>query len=409
VTVTAPDGVYYDPYDVQINADPYLAFRGLREEAPLYYNEQHDFYALSRFADVDRAIVDHETFSSARGAIIELIKANIDMPPGVLIFEDPPIHDVHRKLLARMFTPRKINDLEPKIREFCARSLDPLIGTSGFDFVADLGAQMPMRVIGMLLGVPEEYQEAARDLANAQMRTEAGKPMQAVADGLNTGEFFAEFINWRAEHPSDDIMTELLNVEFTDDKGITRRLSRDELLTYITVVSGAGNETTTRLIGWAGQVLAEHPDQRRELAENPGLVPQAIEELLRFEPPAPHVARYVTRHVTYYGQTVPEGSAMMMLIGAANRDHRQFPPDGDVFDIHREPRQHLAFSVGTHYCLGSALARLEGRIALEEILKRFPEWEVDLSSATLSPTSTVRGWEAMPAVVGCANTNQEMR
>jgi cytochrome P450 len=400
VTVTAPNGVYYDPYDVEINADPYRTFRGLREQAPLYYNEQHDFYALSRFADVDRAIVDHETFSSARGAIIELIKANIDIPPGVIIFEDPPIHDVHRKLLARMFTPRKITDLEPKIREFCARSLDPLIGTDRFDFVGDLGAQMPMRVIGMLLGVPEEYQEAARDLTNAQMRTEAGQPMKLAADGMNTGEFFAEFIDWRAEHPSDDIMTDLLNVEFQDEMGITRRLSREELLTYISVVSGAGNETTTRLIGWAGKVLAEHPDQRRQLAENPALIPQAIEELLRFEPPAPHVARYVTRDVTYYGQTVPEGSAIMMLIGAANRDHRQFPPDGDVFDLHREPRQHLAFSVGTHYCLGSALARLEGRIALEEILKRFPEWEVDLSCATLSPTSTVRGWEAMPAVLG---------
>ena len=400
MTVTAPNGVYYDPYDVEINGDPYRAFRGLREQAPLYYNEQHDFYALSRFADVDRALVDHETFSSARGAIIELIKANIDIPPGVIIFEDPPIHDVHRKLLARMFTPRKIMDLEPKIREFCARSLDPLIGTDRFDFVADLGAQIPMRVIGMLLGVPEEYQEAARDLTNAQMRTEAGKPMRLAADGMNTGEFFAEFIDWRAEHPADDIMTDLLNVEFPDETGITRRLTREELLTYLSVVSGAGNETTTRLIGWAGKVLAEHPDQRRELAQNPALVAQAIEELLRFEPPAPHVARYVTRDVTYYGQTVPEGSAMMMLIGAANRDHRQFPPDGDVFDIHRESRQHLAFSVGTHYCLGSALARLEGRIALEEILKRFPEWEVDLSCAALSPTSTVRGWESMPALLG---------
>jgi len=400
VTVTAPDGVYYDPYDVEINADPYRAFRAIREEAPLYYNEQHDFYALSRFADVDRALVDHETFSSARGAIIELIKANIDMPPGVLIFEDPPIHDVHRKLLARMFTPRKINDLEPKIREFCAHSLDPLVGGDCFDFVGDLGAQMPMRVIGMLLGVPEEYQEAARDLANAQMRTEAGKPMTLAADGMNAGDFFADFIDWRAKHPSDDIMTDLLNVEFVDEKGVTRQLTREELLTYISVVSGAGNETTTRLIGWAGKVLAEHPDQRRELAENPALVPAAIEELLRFEPPAPHVARYVTRDITYYGQTVPEGSSMMMLIGAANRDHRQFPPDGDVFDIHRESRQHLSFSVGTHYCLGSALARLEGRIALEEILKRFPEWQVDLSRAALSPTSTVRGWDTMPAVVG---------
>jgi cytochrome P450 len=399
VTVTAPDGVYYDPYDVEINADPYRAFRAIREEAPLYYNEQHDFYALSRFADVDDALVDHATFSSARGAIIELIKANIDIPPGVIIFEDPPIHDVHRKLLARMFTPRKINDLEPKIREFCAHSLDPLVGGDSFDFVGDLGAQMPMRVIGMLLGVPEEYQEAARDMTNDQMRTEAGKPMDAAA-GMNTGEFFADFIDWRAKHPSDDIMTDLLNVEFVDEKGVTRRLTREELLTYISVVSGAGNETTTRLIGWAGKVLAEYPDQRRELAENPALVPAAIEELLRFEPPAPHVARYVTRDITYYGQTVPEGSAMMMLIGAANRDHRQFPPDGDVFDIHREPHQHLSFSVGTHYCLGSALARLEGRIALEEILKRFPEWQVDLDRAALSPTSTVRGWDTMPAVIG---------
>jgi cytochrome P450 len=397
VTVTAPDGVYYDPYDVEINADPYRAFRAIREEAPLYYNEQHDFYALSRFADVDAALVDHETFSSARGAIIELIKANIDIPPGVIIFEDPPIHDVHRKLLARMFTPRKITALEPKIREFCAHSLDPI--TDSFDFVGDLGAQMPMRVIGMLLGVPEEYQEAARDMTNDQMRTEAGKPMDASA-GMNSGEFFAEFIDWRAKHPSDDIMTDLLNVEFTDEKGVTRRLTREELLTYISVVSGAGNETTTRLIGWAGKVLAEHPDQRRELAQNPALIPAAIEELLRFEPPAPHVARYVTRDITYYGQTVPAGSAMMMLIGAANRDHRQFPPDGDVFDIHRGPRQHLSFSVGTHYCLGSALARLEGRIALEEILKRFPEWQIDLGRAALSPTSTVRGWDTMPAVIG---------
>jgi cytochrome P450 len=399
VTVTAPDGVYYDPYDVEINADPYQAFRAIREEAPLYYNQQHDFYALSRFADVDRALVDHETFSSARGAIIELIKANIDIPPGVIIFEDPPIHDVHRKLLARMFTPRKITALEPKIREFCARSLDPIAGGGSFDFVGDLGAQMPMRVIGMLLGVPEEYQEAARDMTNDQMRTEAGKPMDAAA-GMNTGEFFADFIDWRAKHPSDDIMTDLLNVEFTDEKGVTRRLTREELLTYISVVSGAGNETTTRLIGWAGKVLAEHPEQRRELAGNPALIPAAIEELLRFEPPAPHVARYVTRDVTFYGQTVPAGSAMMMLIGAANRDHRQFPPDGDVFDIHRRVRQHLSFSVGTHYCLGSALARLEGRIALEEILKRFPEWQVDLNRAALSPTSTVRGWDTMPAIIG---------
>jgi len=399
VTVSAANDVYFDPYDVELNADPYPMFRRLREEAPLYYNEQHDFYALSRFDDVDDALVDYQTFSSARGAILEIIKANIDIPPGTVIFEDPPIHDIHRKLLSRMFTPRKINELEPKIREFCTRSLDPLIGASGFDFVADLGAQMPMRVIGMLLGVPEEDQEAARDFANAQMRTEAGKPMETSMANVASPDFFGQYIDWRAEHPSDDIMTELLNAEFEDETGTVRKLTRDELLTYIGVVSGAGNETTTRLIGWAGKVLAEHPDQRRTLVEDPSLIPAAVEELLRYEPPAPHVSRYVTRDIEYYGQRVPEGSVMMMLIGAANRDHRQFPPDGDVFDIRREMHQHLTFSVGTHYCLGSALARLEGRIALEEILKRFPEWDVDIAECKLSPTSTVRGWETMPAVL----------
>ena len=399
-TEAPPSDVYFDPYDVDINADPYPTFRRLRDEAPLYYNKPHDFYAVSRFADVNRALVDHETFSSARGAIIELIKANIDIPPGTVIFEDPPIHDIHRKLLARMFTPRKVNALEPVIREYCAQSLDPLIGADRFDFVADLGAQMPMKVISALLGIPEGDQEMIRDHANAQLRTEAGKPMKHEEGGsMVLGDLFETYIDWRAEHPSDDIMTELLNAEFVDETGTTRNLTRQELLTYLNVVAGAGNETTTRLIGWAGKVLAEHPDQRRELAENPSLIPQAIEELLRFEPPAPHVARYVTRDVEFHGQIVPEGSVMMMLIGAAVRDHRQFPPDGDVFDIHREARQHLAFSVGTHYCLGSALARLEGRVALEEILKRFPDWDVDMTNATLSPTSTVRGWESMPAVL----------
>jgi cytochrome P450 len=399
VTISAQRDLYFDPYDVDLNADPYPMFRRLREELPLYYNTQHDFYAISRFADVNKALVDHETFSSARGAILELIRSGMEMPSGILIFEDPPVHDIHRKLLARMFTPRKINELEDKTREFCARSLDPLVGSGRFDFVKDLGAQMPMRVIGMLLGIPEDDQEAIRDHSNATMRTEAGKPMAVASEGFDSGEIFASYIDWRADHPSDDIMTELLNVEFEDETGTVRRLTRDELLLYVNVVAGAGNETTTRLIGWAGKVLAEHPDQRRQIAEDPSLVPQTVEELLRFEPPAPHVARYVTRDVTYEGQTVPEGSVMMMLIGAANRDHRQFPPDGDVFDVHREIRQHLTFSVGTHYCLGSALARLEGRIALEEILQRFPEWEVDLDNALLSPTSTVRGWDAMPAVI----------
>ncbi|MGZ4704018.1 MAG: cytochrome P450 [Acidimicrobiales bacterium] len=396
MTVTSASDVYYDPYDVGIDADPYPIFRRLREEAPLYYNEPLDFYAVSRFEDVERGLVDRETFISGRGGILELIKADIEMPPGVVIFEDPPTHTIHRSLLSRMFTPRKVAALEPKVRELCATSLDPLVGRGGFDFIADLGAQMPMRVIGMLLGIPEQDQEAIRDRSDATLRTEVGQPME-ITDDFGSGAAFAEYIDWRAEHPSDDIMTELLQAEFEDETGTVRHLSRDELLTYVAVVAGAGNETTTRLIGWAGKVLAEHPDQRRELVEDRSLLPNAIEEILRFEPPAPHVGRYVARDVELHGQTVPAGSAMLFLVGSANRDDRRFP-DGDRFDIHRQIGSHLTFGYGPHFCLGAALARLEGRVALDEVLNRFPEWDVDLDRARLGPTSTVRGWETLPVV-----------
>ena len=221
--------------------------------------------------------------------------------------------------------------------------------------------------------------------------------MKRSVDDARSGAIFADYIDWRAEHPSDDLMTELLNAEFVDETGSTRRLTREEILTYVTVIAGAGNETTTRLIGWAGKVLAEHPDQRRALADDLALVPNAIEELLRFEPPAPHVARYVARDVQHYDRIVPEGSVMLFLVGSANRDDRRYG-NGDIFDIHRDVGQHLTFGFGTHFCLGAALARLEGRVALEEVLKRFPEWDVDLSAAKLSPTSTVRGWETLPVV-----------
>ena len=399
VTVTATSDVYFDPYSVEINADPYPVFKRLREEAPLYYNDQHDFYAVSRYEDVNRGIVDHGTFSSAKGAIIELIKADFPIPSGVLIFEDPPIHDIHRKLLSRMFTPRKIALLEEKIRDYCANCLDPLVGAGKLDFVTDFGAVMPMKTISALIGIPEGDQEKIREHVTSQMVTEAGKPMKAAEEGLVSGDIFADYIDWRVHNPSDDIMTELLNVEFVDETGVTRKLTRDELLIYINVVAGAGNDTTTRLIGWAAKVLAENPDQRRQLVEDPTLIPAAVEELVRFEPPAPHVARYVTRDVELHGQIVPKGGIMMMLIGAGNRDYRQFGPDAEEFNINRERRNHLGFSVGAHFCLGSSLARLEGRIALEEILKRFPEWEVDLANAVFSTTSTIRGWDSMPAFV----------
>jgi cytochrome P450 len=394
---TTDEAVYYDPYRVEIIADPYPVYRRLREEAPLYYNEQYDFYAVSRFDDVQQGLSDHETFISGRGGILELIKSDIEVPSGVFIFEDPPLHTVHRGLLGKIFTPKKMNALEPRIREFCARTLDPLVGSGKFNFVDDLGAEMPMRVIGMLLGIPDEDLSAVRVAADENLRTEAGKPMEYNEAHFGGGGF-EEYIDWRAKNPSDDIMTELLNAEFADETGVRRKLTREEIVLFVQVLAGAGNETTNRLIGWTGKVLADHPEQRAALVRDRSLIPNAIEELLRFEPPGPHTARYVARDTEFYGQQVPQGSAIIFINASANRDERRFP-NGDQFDIHREKRPNLAFGHGIHTCIGAALTRVEGRVALDEVLNRFPEWDIDMENARLSPTSTVRGWETLPAFI----------
>jgi cytochrome P450 len=396
--VASKTGIYYDPYDFEIDEDPYPIWKRMRDEQPLYYNEKYDFYALSRYEDVEACSKDWRRYSSAKGTILEIVRSGMTPPPGIFIFEDPPEHDLHRGLLTNMFTPRRIAALEPKIREFCAQCLDPKVGSEGFDFIEDLGAQMPMRTIGMLLGVPEQDQEAIRDRNNDGLRLTEGAPpnMQArLSEG--DGGVFAEYIDWRATNPSDDIMSELLRAEFNDVDGTRRRLSREEVLGFINLLSGAGNETTTRLLGWAGKVLADFPDQRRLLVKEPTLIPRAIEELLRFESPSPVQARYVTEDVQHHGQTVPKGSVMLLLTASANRDERR-TPNPDVFDVRRQA-SHVAFGYGIHFCLGAALARLEGRVALEEVLKRFPEWEVDKTRAVQARTSTVRGWECLPVKV----------
>jgi cytochrome P450 len=296
-----------------------------------------------------------------------------------------------------VFTPRKVSALEPKVREFCARSLDPLVGSGGFDFIADLGAQMPMRTIGMLLGIPEQDQEAIRDRIDDGLRLEEGT-MPDDPGRFEEDTTFADYIDWRADHPSDDLMTELLQAEFDDHTGVRRRLSRDEVVSYVNLLAAAGNETTTRLIGWTGKVLADHPASRAELVDDPGLIPSAVEELLRYESPSPVQSRYVTRDVELHGRTVPAGSVMVLLTASGNRDERRFA-DADRFDIRRRIDHHLAFGYGIHFCMGAALARLEGRIALEEVLRRFPTWEVDTDRAVQARTSTVRGWERLPVVV----------
>jgi cytochrome P450 len=400
IGMTATDAdLYYDPYNFDIDSDPYPVWRRLREERPLYYNEDYDFYALSRYADVERALIDWETYSSAKGTVLELIKSDMEIPPGSMIFEDPPGHNMHRSLLSRVFTPRKMNAIEPKVREFCARSLDPLMGSGGFDFIADLGAQMPMRTIGMLLGIPEQDHEAIRDRIDEGLRLDEGTMPDVSHFGAEdqTSSFDA-YIDWRAENPSDDLMTELLQAEFEDETGTTRRLSRTEVINVVNLIAAAGNETTTRLIGWTGKVLAEYPDERRKLVEDRSLVPAAIEELLRFESPSPVQSRYVRQDVEHHGQVVPAGSAIVLLNGSGNRDDRKFA-DGDRFDVTRKIDHHLAFGYGLHFCLGAALARLEGRVALDEVLQRFPSWEVDWDNAKQARTSTVRGWERLPVFV----------
>jgi cytochrome P450 len=392
-------GVYYDPYDFVLHEDPYPVWKRMREEQPLYYNEKYDFFALSRFDDVERCSKDWRRYSSAKGTIIEQIKSGMAIPPGTILFEDPPDHDRHRALLTGMFSPRRIAALEPKIREYCARSLDPFVGSGGFDFIANLGAQVPMWTIGMLLGIPEEDQEAIRDSIDEGLRLKAGAPPDMkLRLARRSVDVFAKYIERCEANPTNDVMSELLHAELEDAHGKRRRLSRAELLGYINLLAGAGNETTTRLIGWTGKVLAEHPEARRQLASDPTLIPGAIEELLRYESPSPLQARYVTEDVEHYGQTVKAGSVLVLLTGSANRDERRFK-DADRFNIERTMGQHIAFSYGVHFCLGAALARLEGRVALEEVLKRFPNWEVDWQHAVRAHTSTVRGWERLPVKV----------
>jgi cytochrome P450 len=288
--------------------------------------------------------------------------------------------------------------LEDQVRDYCVKCLDPLVGSTGFDIITELAAQLPMRVIGMLLGIPEEDQVAVRNKTDADLRTRPGQPMKVREGAVANGDMFADYIEWRSKHPSDDLMTQLLNAEFEDEHGEKRTLTREEVLTYTTVLAGAGNETTGRLIGWLAKLLAEHPDQRREVVDDRALIPRVIDEALRFEPTGHATARYVMQDVEYHGTTIPAGSPILLLLAAANRDPRRYP-DPDVFDIHRDDIQHLTFGFGLHFCLGANLARLEARVALDELLNRFPEWDIDTDGMKLASTSTVRGWERMPLVL----------
>jgi cytochrome P450 len=387
----------WDPLSEEFKADPHPIWRRLRDEAPVYYNPTLDFYALSRFADVDAASRDPKTFSSAHGTVFEMMTPE-SSDGGLMIFMDPPDHTRMRRLVSKAFTPRRIAVLEDDIRSLCASLLDPLVGAGSFDYVQDFGARVPAYVIAALLGVPPSDRDEVREMIDGLFHLD---PVSGMFNDTSIGfmarlhQYATAQLEDRQSHPRDDMFTDLLQGEIVDDDGETRRLTLEESTMFSVLIASAGTETVARLIGWAGVVLAEHPDQRAELARSASLIPNAVEELLRYEAPSPVQGRWTTAAVERHGQVIPENSKVLLITGAAGRDERAFP-DADRFDIHRVMDHHVSFGYGVHFCLGAALARLEGRIALEETLRRFPTWTVDHERAVPLHTSTVRGYTNLP-------------
>lgn len=404
--------VTYDPYDPVIDIEPHATWRALRDHTPLYYNDRLDFYAVSRYDDVLTGLLDWETYSSARGTVLELI--NPDAPargPEVLgspmIFTDPPYHDLLRSLVSRAFTPRRTAALEERVRELCREGLEPLLGSGGFDYLGDFAGAIPAMVIGELLGIPTADQRTLGHWTDQFMHydpsLETGDEVLGVkqlnpikVEGMtNLMGYLENAIDERTAAPGDDLISGLIQAEITLADGSVRRLERPEVSSFFMLLFTAGAETTARLLGWSAVLLARHPDQRQRLLDDPSLVPNAVEELLRYESPSPIQARWVTQDVELHGQLVPKGSKMALLNASANRDERHFS-DPDTFDVARAIDRNLAFGYGAHFCLGAALARLEGRIVLDETLARLPQWDVDEAEIDFVQTTTVRGPSKVP-------------
>jgi cytochrome P450 len=319
----------------------------------------------------------------------------------IMIFMDPPEHTRYRRLVSKAFTPRRMALLEDEIRTLCAGLLDGLAGRSSFDYVQDFGAKVPAYVIAALLGVDREDRDMVRSLIDETFHLDPELGMynpQSFEAMEKLHDYFAAALADRQQHPRDDMLTDLLNGEIVEDDGRARRLTMEQALNFATLIGSAGTETVARMLGWAALTLDNNPDQRAELASDASLIPNAVEELLRYESPSPVQSRWCVADVEVHGGKIPAGSKVVMVTGSAGRDERAFP-DADRFDIHRKIDHHLSFGYGIHFCLGAALARTEGRIALEETLKRYPEWSVDLAAAVPLYTSTVRGYTELPISV----------
>jgi cytochrome P450 len=391
----------WDPFDESLKVDPHHSWARLRAEAPVYRNERFDFWALSKFDDVDAALREPYVYSSAHGTVLELM-TDERQSGHLMIFVDPPDHTFLRRLVSKAFTPRRVALLEDSIRALCVRLLDAGRDLDQFDLVTDFGGIIPGEVIATLLGVPEGDRAEIRATIDRSFHLDPEHGMlndTAVEAWGELHAYCAAQLADRQVHPRDDLLGDLLAAEYTDERGEVHRLGPDGAATFALLLISAGTETTARLIGWAGWLFDRHPAQRALVAADPERIPAALEEVLRYEAPSPVQARWTTEEVTVRGTVIPADSKVLLLNGSADRDEDHFV-DADRFDVERRFDHHLAFGYGAHFCLGAALARLEARVAFEALLARHPSWAVDEGGTELRHTSTVRGFEHLPVTLG---------
>jgi cytochrome P450 len=389
--------VELNPFSYEFHEDPYPIYRRLRDEEPLYRNERLDFWALSRFRDVLPALVDWETYSSAEGIMLERLDPRMLEATPMMIFLDPPRHDRLRKLVSRAFTPRRVASLERFVREIAVRLLEPLAAQGGGDFVKDVSAPLPMDVIFTLLGVPESDREQIRewtDVALGRDPDSPDPPPRAIEAMMNAMRYWYQLLPELRRRPNDGLICALFEAEIESDEGPTR-LSDGEIVGFCSLLGAAGSETTTRLLANAAVLFARHPVEYGKILAAPRRILDAIEEVLRHSGPAHYSARTVMRDVEWYGRRVPKGDRILLLLGSANRDERQYP-DPDRFDIDRTIPNTISFGQGVHFCLGASLARLESRVALEEFAKRFPRYAVDESRCERVHMGNVHGFCSVP-------------
>ena len=392
----------FDPFSEEYFNSPWDIYRRMREEAPVYYNEEQDFYALSRHADVAAAFKDYETYSSAYGLDLAMVKSGEPLPLKMIILMDPPEHRQMRSLVNKVFTPRAIANLKPMVIETidqCFRAAE----SERFDVVQDFSAFFPVEVITRMLGVPEDRRQQVRQWVDTSLHREPGQVemsqegLQAIAEAM--GLYF-ELIQQRRAEPQDDMFSRLVQAEIEREDGQKESLDDFEIAGFATLLGGAGAETVTKLIGNAAVTFAQNPDQWQKLLDDRSKIPAAVEELLRYEAPAQYNVRRSMREVQLHGVTIPEGKPVFLLGGSANRDPEAFT-DADTFDIDRDrtEAQNLGFGYGVHSCLGAALARMESAIALERLLDFMPHYEVLWDECERVAMQNVAGWSHVPVRV----------